>query len=113
MRIRNLVLTALYASIALGAAAPAFADDDWHRHERHEWREHDGREHGWHEHGWHDHDGREQGWRELDWREHEGREHHWRENYYAPYFAPPVVVAPGYGYYAPPPAYYGYPRYDR
>jgi len=48
-----------------------------------------------------------------DWRRdrHEWREHEWREHHgYRPgYYAPPVVVAPpAYGYYAPPPAYYGY-----
>lgn len=99
MRIRNLVLTALCASIAVGAAAPAFADDDWHRHERQGWREHERRGHDGHEHEW----------REREWRAHEWRERHWRDSYYAP----PFVVAPGYGYYAPPPAYYANPRYDR
>jgi hypothetical protein len=48
-----------------------------------------------------------------DWRHdrREGREHEWRERHeWRPgYYAPPVVVAPpAYGYYAPPPAYYGY-----
>ena len=85
MSIRKLVLIALSASIATGAAAPAFADDDWRRHERHERQE----------------------WREREWREHAWRERHWREHYYAP----PVAVAPGY--YAPPPAYYGGPGYYR
>ncbi len=82
MKIRTLVLTMLCASVALAAAAPAFADDDWRRHERYEWRE-------------------------RAWREHEWRERHWREHYYAP----PVVVAPGY--YPPPPVYYGNPGYYR
>lgn len=81
MRIRGLALTALCASIALGAVAPAFADDDWHRHERHE--------------------------RER-WREHEWREHEWREHHYSPpvvvvpsygYYAPPPVYYPNPGYY--------------
>ena len=99
MRIRTLVFAALCASIALGAAAPALADDDWHRHERHEWREHEWREHEWREHEWREHDWREHGWRERQRREY--------------YDAPPVVVAPGYGYYGPPAMYYANPLYDR
>jgi hypothetical protein len=61
MRVRNLFLTALAATFMLGAAAPAFADGDWRRHERHEWRERE--------------------WREHEWREHEWREHHRWPNY--------------------------------
>jgi hypothetical protein len=61
MQVRGLTLMALGALIAAGAAAPAFADEDWHRHDRQEWREHE--------------------WREREWREHEWREHH---RYYAP-----------------------------
>ena len=83
MNIRRLVLTALCGSVALGAVAPAFADEDWRRHERHErqeWREHAWRDHEWREHAWHDH----------EWREHAWRERQWRERYYEP----PVVVAP-------------------
>jgi hypothetical protein len=98
MRIRNLVLTALCASIGLGAAAPAFADDDWHRHDRQELREHE----------WRQHDRREHEWREHEWREHESRERQGQE-----YYAPPVVVAPAYGTYAPPPVYYANPSYYR
>jgi hypothetical protein len=94
MRVRSLCLVALGACIGLGSMMPAFADDDWHRHDRRDWREHD--------------------WREHDRREHEWREHEWRERHR--YYAPPVVEAPapGYGYgYAPPPVYYANPGYYR
>ncbi len=64
MRLRTLILGILCASFGLAAAAPAFADDDWRRHE---WREH----------------------RREEWREHEWRE---RSGYY--YAAPRVVEAP-------------------
>ncbi len=71
MRVRTLTLIALGALFAANAAAPAFAGEDWHRHERQEWRDHE--------------------WREREWREHEWREHH---RYYAP---PPVYYGnPGY-----------------
>jgi hypothetical protein len=97
MRIRTIVLMALCGSVAISAVTPALADDDWRRHERHEEREHEGRGRDWAEHHW-----REQQWREQQWREQQ-----WRERYYAP----PVVVAPGY--YAPPPVYYSSPSYYR
>lgn len=97
MNIRKLALTAVCASVAIGIAAPAFADDDWRGHERREWREH----------AWRNQERREHQWREHEWREHAWRERQWRENYYAP----PVVVAPGY--YASPRMYYGYPGYYR
>ena len=54
MRVRNLILIALGATFMLGAAAPAFAYDDWRRHEWHEWRERRWREHEWREHEWRD-----------------------------------------------------------
>lgn len=89
MRIRGLVMAGLAAALTLGAAAPAIADDDWGwRHRREEWREHAWREHAWREHEW-----REHAWRAREW-----REQHW-------YYRPPAVVAPGYGYYGPPPGY--------
>lgn len=66
MRVRGLTLLALTAVIGLGAAAPAFADDDWRWHERREWREQERREHAWREHEW-----RERAWREHEWREHQ------------------------------------------
>jgi Spy/CpxP family protein refolding chaperone len=75
MRIRNLVLTALVASFAFAAAAPAFAYDDWRWHERHE------------RHEWQEREARQQAW----------REHHWRQQSYAP--------APGYYAPPPPPYY--------
>jgi hypothetical protein len=50
MRVRNLSLIALGALFAVAAAAPAFADEDWHHHERQEWRNHEWREHEWREH---------------------------------------------------------------
>jgi hypothetical protein len=84
------ILVAGIAGLVLGSlgAAPARADDGWHR----------GREH-----------------REHEWREHEWREHEWRHRppvvvapgYYAApgtvYVAPPVVYAP------PPPVVYAPP----
>jgi hypothetical protein len=79
MRFQTLALATFCAVTALAAVAPpAFADDDWRWHERHERRE-------------------REAWREREWRGHE-----WRERYYRP----PVVVAPPYGFYAPPPAFY-------
>nr|WP_294511602.1 hypothetical protein [uncultured Rhodopila sp.] len=77
MRVRNLTLIALGALFAVGAAAPAFADEDWRHHERQEWRYQESREHAWREHEW----------REHEWREHQR------------YDAPPRVT---YGY----PGYY-------
>jgi hypothetical protein len=55
--------------------------------------------------GWYRHERRE--WREHEWREHAWRERQWRERYYVR----PSGAAPRY--YAPPPAYYGAPRYYR
>jgi hypothetical protein len=64
------------AVIALGAAAPAFADGrDWRGHE---WREH--------------------AWREHEWREHE----RWEHRHFA-YVAPSYGY--NYGYVAPAPVY--------
>ena len=83
VRVRNLTLIALGALFAVGAAAPAFADEDWRHHERQEWRHQD----------W-----RHQQWREHEWREHEWREHEWREHQ---------------RFYGPPPVSYGYPGYYR
>nr|WP_294527225.1 hypothetical protein [uncultured Rhodopila sp.] len=77
MRVRNLTLIAFGALFVAGAAAPAFADEDWRHHERREWQNHE--------------------WREHAWREHEWREHEWREH--RRYDAPPPVT---YGY----PGYY-------
>jgi len=74
------MLAAGAAVIALGAAAPAFADGrDWRGHE---WREHE--------------------WREHEWREHQRWEHH----PYA-YVAPSYGYDYGYnyGYVAPAPVY--------
>jgi hypothetical protein len=97
MRFRTLILTAACASIGLGAAAPAFADDDWRRDGRHERQEM-----------------RERQWRGHEWREHEAREHEWRERQRWEYnHAPPVMVVPGYGSYPPPPVYYNNPGYVR
>ena len=87
MRLRTLSFMILCAVTALGAVKPAYADDDWHRHERHEREE----------------------WRERDWRQHEWRQHEWHEREYAP----PIVSTPPYGYYAPPPVYYANPGYYR
>ncbi|HEY0424799.1 MAG TPA: hypothetical protein VGC82_15875 [Rhodopila sp.] len=94
MGVRKLLLAALCASVALGTAGPAFADWDWHRHDRPDW--HDRQE--WRE---------RQAWREREWREHEWRERRERE-FYRP---PPVVAVPGYS--VPPPVYYGNPGYYR
>jgi hypothetical protein len=89
MRIRGLIMAGLVASFAVGVAAPAMADDDWHwRHRREEWREH----------AW-----REDEWRRHEWRERAWREHEWRERH--KYERQPFAVAPGYGYDAPPPVY--------
>lgn len=74
---KSLLPATLAVVIALGAVAPAFAD-----------------EHGWREREWHEHERRDR-----EWREHEWRVHH---PYYA---APPVVVAPPPAYYPPPPVY--------
>jgi hypothetical protein len=79
------MLAAGAAVIALGAAAPAFADGrDWRGDEwrRHEWREH--------------------AWREHEWREHE----RWEHRPYA-YVAPSYRYNYGYnyGYVAPAPVY--------
>jgi hypothetical protein len=91
MTVRTVILAALCASVAIAATAPAFADDDWRRHEyrereRQEWREHQ--------------------WREQRWREQQRREY---------YREPSVVIVPGYptppGVYNPNPGYY--PRYYR
>lgn len=95
MRIRGLILTALCASVFIGATAPAFAHDDWHRQE---WQEQHER----------------QEWREHAWRQHEAREHEWRENNWrGQYYAPPVIAIRPYGYGGPPPVYYGNPGYYR
>lgn len=81
MLIRKLVMAAVIGTVALGAAAPAFADGWGHRDRReHEWREREWREHAW----------RERAWREHAWRERHG------------YYGGPVVVTPGYGYYTAP-----------
>jgi hypothetical protein len=88
-RFRLRTLGPLCAAITLGAVAPAFADDDLWRHQRHQGEE-------WREREWHRHE-----WREHEWREHEWREQAWRRQYYPP----PVVTTPPYGYYASPPAY--------
>lgn len=74
------MLVAGAAVIALGAAAPAFADGRDSRGD--EWREHEGREHAW--------------------REHE----RWEHRPYA-YVAPSYRYDYGYnyGYVAPPPVY--------
>ena len=75
---RKILPAALVAVTVFGVAAPAFADrDDW-RHDRHEWREH---------------------------QRHEWRERH-RGYFYRPgyvYAPPPVVYAPP----PPPPVYAG------
>jgi hypothetical protein len=50
MRLRTLALIILCAVTTVGAVRPAFADDDWRRHERHdreEWREREWRRHEW------------------------------------------------------------------
>lgn len=72
----RLMLAAGAAVIALGAAAPAFADGrDW----------------------------RGDGWRRHEWREHEWREHErWEHRPYA-YIAPSYGY--NYGYVAPAPVY--------
>jgi len=72
MKSRSLTIAALASVLALGAAAPAFADWD---------------------HGPHG------GWREREWREHEWRERHMYRPVYVPppayyYAPPPVYVAP-------------------
>ncbi len=87
MTARKLILALVFGSFAIAVVTPAMADDDWYRHQRHEWREH--------------------AWREHEWREHEWRERHWREHD----DAPPYVAAPRD--YAPPPAYYAPPGYYR
>ena len=94
MSVRKFLLTALCASVALGAAAPAFADGDWRRQDRQDW--HDRQE--WRE---------RQAWREREWREHEWRERRERDFYPAP----PIVAVPRY--VAPPPVYYANPGYYR
>ena len=93
MRFRTLIFGSLFASFALAAVAPAFADDDWRRHEFEEHRRHE--------------------WREHEWREHEAREHEWRERqgFYAPPPSLPFVTPRAYGYGGPPPVYYSHPRY--
>jgi hypothetical protein len=83
MQLRRLIFIASCAVVASSVLLPAFADDDWRWHQRHEWREQRQREE----------------WRERAWREHE-----WRERHYAP----PVAATP-YGFYAPPPAFYPAP----
>ena len=102
MSIRKIVLATLCASIALGSATPSFAGDGWRHHERREWREH-----AWGEHSWRGHDWREHAWRDRAWRRQEWREHQWRHYYRAP----PVVVGPRFGYYAPPAFRFGGPGY--
>ncbi len=78
MNVRRLVLATVFGTVAMAAAAPAFAHDSWYRHER-------------------------GGWREHAWREHAWRERHWRERYYArPYVAGPRYYAPPPGYYWAP-----------
>jgi len=73
-------LAAAAAFVALGAAAPAFADGrDWRGHE---WREH--------------------AWREHEWREHERWEHR-PSAYVAPSYG--YDYGYNYGYVAPPPVY--------
>lgn len=84
MRVRHFLMLALGASLALGAAAPALADDDWGRHERHEWREHAWRQHEWREQAWREQAWREQAWREHEWRENGWRARHWHEHDDAP-----------------------------
>ena len=84
MRIGNMVRVALFASLTIASAVPAFADDGWH-----------GPDH--------------RGWQEREWREHEWREHEWREHHAWAHRYPP----PAYGYYAPPNGDYGGPGYYR
>lgn len=107
MSVRKLVLTALCACVALGAAVPAFADEDW---QRPNWQEH----HDWQEHqDWQ----RRQEWRaRQEWREREWRIREWRERQFGEQQrreysrAPSVVVVPGVptgpGVYDPNPGYY-------
>ena len=85
MNARRILLATIGLLAMAGASVPAMADNDWHRH----W-EHD-----------------------RDWHGHGGWDRDYYRGYYArPYYAPPVVVAPApYGYYAPPPVYYG-PSYN-
>ena len=74
------MLAAGAAVIALGAAAPAFADGR-------DWRGHEAREHQWREH---------------EWREHERWEHR-RYAYVAPSYG--YNYGYNYGYVAPAPVY--------
>ncbi|HEX2941612.1 MAG TPA: hypothetical protein VHO91_11230, partial [Rhodopila sp.] len=109
MQFRRIVLAALAAVTVAAAAAPAFADDGWRLHQRQEWREHNQREHDrWGQDRW-EHAQREHAQWEHVQRDHEWREHEWNEHHYPP----PVVAAPTYGYYAPPPVYNGGPVYYR
>jgi hypothetical protein len=113
MRVRTLILAALSALFVLGAVAPAFAHNDWRRHEYRERQYHALREDAWRQHAWREHAWRQRAWREHAWRERAWREWAWRER--QPHFAPPMVVVPprAYGYYVPPPVYYPNPGYRR
>jgi hypothetical protein len=93
MRIRSLMLAAFCASVTLGAAAPAFADDGWDWRDRQAWRERE--------------------WRRHEWREHEWREHAWRERQAWERRNYPPPAAWSYGYSAPPTVYYNSPGYYR
>ncbi|HUK59900.1 MAG TPA: hypothetical protein VLV50_11780 [Stellaceae bacterium] len=79
---RRLIYAVIAAApIVMAVSAPALAhNDDWHGHN---WRAYE--------------------WREHEWREHERWEHH---AYAYPYSYYGYGYAPGYGYAAPPPAYY-------
>jgi hypothetical protein len=107
MGVRNLMLTALFASIALGIAAPAFADDDWRRndqpgwHERQEWRE---RQEMRERQEWRE----RQAWRERqEWRERELREQQRLNQSHGFPFAGPSRSN------TPPPLYNGNPGFNR
>ena len=109
MRIRIFILAAVCALIGFGAAAPAFAEDDWYHDDWHheDWRRHDRQE--WREHEWRDHEQREH-----EWRHHEAFDREQRERQRWEFRqAPPIMVVPGYGAYPPPPGYYGNPAYVR
>ncbi len=78
MKVRGWVMATVLAGVTMAAAAPAFADDGWYRHERREWRDR-----GWREHAW--------------------RERQWRERYYVrPYVAAPRYYLPPPVYYGAP-----------
>ena len=74
---RKLALALVLAGLAAVAAAPARADDDWHRH--HDWRRHEWRGH-----------------------HHDRRVYPVYPGYAYYYAPPPVVYAPPPAYYAPP-----------